>query len=45
MYDNWTDEEITEEITKKYGDGWSIKTLNAEDPLCIEYFKRLETGE
>ena len=45
MYENMSDEELEEAITEKYGDGWNAKTLNDEDPLCLEYLNRLDVGE
>ena len=44
MYENMTDEEISEELDKRYGDNWTINDLDPEDGLCAEFFRRLETG-
>jgi len=43
-YQTMTDEELERLIAEKYGEGWSVKTLDADDELCAEFIKRLTIG-
>lgn len=40
-----SDEELHEEIEKKYGDDFSFKDLDADDPLVIEFTDRISRGQ
>ena len=43
-YSKMTDEELAEELEKRYGEDWDFVDLDPSDELAEEYVKRVSTG-
>lgn len=39
-----TDEQLDEAMAARYGDRWTLSTVDDHDPLVVEFFRRLATG-
>ena len=40
-----SDEELQEEMEKRYGNNFDLKELDAEDPLVVEFADRISRGQ
>ena len=40
-----SDEELHEEMEKRYGDDFDLKELDADDPLVVEFADRISRGQ
>ena len=44
-YTKLTDDELEEEIAKKFGEDWTFEMLETDEELCKEFTNRIATGK